>query len=72
MLQVLAGHHRNDPDSSQLPVLDYLAELTANLAGVKLGVAQTTTTPHRRTPGSRRVSRPPSRRSRVSGHHPPR
>jgi aspartyl-tRNA(Asn)/glutamyl-tRNA(Gln) amidotransferase subunit A len=40
MLRVLAGHHRSDPDSSQLPVPDYLAELTPNLAGVKLGVAR--------------------------------
>jgi aspartyl-tRNA(Asn)/glutamyl-tRNA(Gln) amidotransferase subunit A len=40
MLRVLAGHHLSDPESSQLPVADYLAELTPNLAGVKLGVAR--------------------------------
>jgi aspartyl-tRNA(Asn)/glutamyl-tRNA(Gln) amidotransferase subunit A len=40
MLRVLAGHQPSDPDSSPLPVPDYLAELTPNLAGVKLGVAR--------------------------------
>jgi aspartyl-tRNA(Asn)/glutamyl-tRNA(Gln) amidotransferase subunit A len=40
MLQVLAGHDPSDPDSSELPVPDYVAELNADLAGVRLGVAR--------------------------------
>lgn len=40
MLRVMAGHDPSDPDSSRLPVPDYLAELTPSLAGVRLGVAR--------------------------------
>jgi aspartyl-tRNA(Asn)/glutamyl-tRNA(Gln) amidotransferase subunit A len=40
MLLVLAGHDPSDPDSSELPVPDYLAALKANLAGVRVGVAR--------------------------------
>ncbi len=40
MLRVLAGHHPGEPDSSDLPVPDYVGELTTNLAGVRLGVAR--------------------------------
>jgi aspartyl-tRNA(Asn)/glutamyl-tRNA(Gln) amidotransferase subunit A len=40
MLRVLAGHDRSDPDSSELPVPDYLAELTGDLSGVRVGVAR--------------------------------
>lgn len=40
MLGVLAGHDPSDPDSSDLPVPNYVAGLNGNLAGVRLGVAR--------------------------------
>jgi aspartyl-tRNA(Asn)/glutamyl-tRNA(Gln) amidotransferase subunit A len=40
MLRVLAGHHPSDPDSSELPVPDYVGELKASLAGLRVGVAR--------------------------------
>jgi aspartyl-tRNA(Asn)/glutamyl-tRNA(Gln) amidotransferase subunit A len=40
MLRVMAGHDPGDPDSSDVAVPDYLAELTPDLAGVRLGVAR--------------------------------
>jgi aspartyl-tRNA(Asn)/glutamyl-tRNA(Gln) amidotransferase subunit A len=40
MLGVLAGPHPSDPDSSELPVPDYLAGLNQDVAGVRLGVAR--------------------------------
>ena len=38
MLQVLAGHHTSDPYTRDAPVPDYLAALTGDLRGLRVGV----------------------------------
>ncbi len=38
MLQVIAGHDRNDPTSSGEPVPDYMATLDRDLKGVRVGI----------------------------------
>jgi aspartyl-tRNA(Asn)/glutamyl-tRNA(Gln) amidotransferase subunit A len=40
LLQVLAGHDRRDAGSADIPVPDYLASLTAGIAGMRIGVCR--------------------------------
>ena len=41
LLGVIAGHDPEDPTSADLPVPDYLAALTGDLHGVRIGLAET-------------------------------
>jgi aspartyl-tRNA(Asn)/glutamyl-tRNA(Gln) amidotransferase subunit A len=38
MLQVLAGHHASDPESTSRPVPDYSADLMTSLEGLRIGI----------------------------------
>jgi aspartyl-tRNA(Asn)/glutamyl-tRNA(Gln) amidotransferase subunit A len=38
MLSVMAGHHDSDPAAAPVPVLDYVAELTGDLRGMRIGI----------------------------------
>lgn len=42
ILNVIAGHHPSDPTSVNLPVPDYLAGMTGDLTGVRIGVDRLT------------------------------